>query len=204
MTIQRPKAILFDMDGTLTCPLLDFPAIKREMGIGDRPILEAMAEMNPTARRQAEEILLRCEAQAAQASTLNVGCIELLEQLAKLDMPTALITRNSRQSVTLVLARHGVKMDVIVSREDAPYKPDPAGLWLACERLGVRPSEAWMVGDGQYDVEAGLAAGAPTVWISHHRQRGFAAQPWLELADLPALRRLLDSTIPHPGAAGGV
>ena len=40
-----PKAILFDMDGTLTAPMLDFPRIKAEMGIGERPILEALAEL---------------------------------------------------------------------------------------------------------------------------------------------------------------
>ena len=47
-----PRAVLFDMDGTLTEPMLDFPRIKAEMGIGDRPILEALAEMSgPDARR---------------------------------------------------------------------------------------------------------------------------------------------------------
>ncbi len=46
------EAFLFDMDGTLTEPLLDFPRIKAEMGIGNRPILEALAEMDDSARRR--------------------------------------------------------------------------------------------------------------------------------------------------------
>lgn len=45
--LHRPRVILFDMDGTLTEPLLDFPRIKADMGIGNRPILEALAEMTP-------------------------------------------------------------------------------------------------------------------------------------------------------------
>jgi len=49
-----PRAILFDMDGTLTEPLLDFPRIKAEMGIGQRPILEALAEMDEQSRHIAE------------------------------------------------------------------------------------------------------------------------------------------------------
>ena len=43
-----PRAVLFDMDGTLTEPMLDFPRSKAEMGIGQRPILEALAEVHPT------------------------------------------------------------------------------------------------------------------------------------------------------------
>ena len=42
-TLPRPRALLFDMDGTLTEPMLDFARIKSEMGIGDQAILEAMA-----------------------------------------------------------------------------------------------------------------------------------------------------------------
>jgi len=53
-TTRLPRAVLFDMDGTLTRPMLDFPRIKAEMGIGTRPILEALAEMDEAARRAAE------------------------------------------------------------------------------------------------------------------------------------------------------
>jgi FMN phosphatase YigB (HAD superfamily) len=50
-----------------------------------------------------------------------------------------------------------------------------------------------MVGDGQYDVEAGNAAGLRTVWVSHRRSRPFAAVPWREVADLCELAALLKS-----------
>lgn len=183
-----PRAVLFDMDGTLTRPMLDFPRIKAEMGIGNRPILEAMSEMNAPARAAAEAILHRHENAAAAGSQLNDGCVELLDWLRERNVRTALITRNSRVSVTTVLARHGLRMDVLVSREDAPPKPDPAPLRLACGRLGVAEAEVWMVGDGQYDVEAGLAAGVRTVWISHGETRWFAAEPWLQVRTLRQLR----------------
>jgi hypothetical protein len=45
-TISLPRALLLDMDGTITEPMLDFPRIKAEMGIGQRPILEALAELS--------------------------------------------------------------------------------------------------------------------------------------------------------------
>jgi len=186
-----PSAVLFDMDGTLTEPILDFPRIKAEMGIGDRPILEALAEMEVTARVSAQEVLRWHEEHAAQNSVLNGGCRELLEWLRRRGLRAGLITRNSRQSAQTFLARHELSMDVLVVREDGPFKPDPFPLRLACQNLDVEASQAWMVGDGQYDVEAGTAAGIRTVWISHGRQRPFAAAPWREVRDLPELHRLL-------------
>lgn len=179
------------MDGTLTQPRLDFPRIKAEMGIGARPILEALAEMTPPQRSAAEAVLLRHEHLAAAGSSLSAGCKELLLWLSDRAVRTALITRNSRASVRTVLDLHGLAVDVIVSREDAPPKPDPAPLRLACRRLSVRESDAWMVGDGQYDVEAGNAAGIPTVWISHGRPRPFAAEPWQTLESLCDLHSIL-------------
>jgi FMN phosphatase YigB (HAD superfamily) len=48
-----------------------------------------------------------------------------------------------------------------------------------------------MIGDGRYDVEAAAAAGVPSVWISHGRQRDFPAQPWRTVRDLKELLALL-------------
>jgi HAD superfamily hydrolase (TIGR01509 family) len=186
-----PKAILFDMDGTLTAPMLDFPRIKQEMGIGSRPILEALAGMDEGPRRSAESVLLRHEHRAAAESSLNAGCRDVLDWLHARGIRTALITRNSRLSVDTVLARHRLSIDVLVSREDAPPKPDPEPLRLACRRLEVLETDAWMVGDGQYDVEAGNAAGVKSVWVSHARSKEFEASPWEAVRDLCELVDLL-------------
>jgi FMN phosphatase YigB (HAD superfamily) len=53
-----------------------------------------------------------------------------------------------------------------------------------------------MVGDGQYDVEAGLAAGVRTVWVSHGRPQAFDARPWRTAADLCELQMLLQQAVP--------
>jgi HAD superfamily hydrolase (TIGR01509 family) len=187
-----PAAVLLDMDGTLTKPMLDFPRIKAEMGIGERPILEALAEMTPAERQAAEAVLDRHEEQAARLSALNPGCRELLDRLAALNIRTALVTRNSPASVRTVVALHGLKIDVMISRDDARPKPHPEPLLLACGRLEVAPGSAWMVGDGEFDVAAGLAAGVRTVWIRHGRQRPFSARAWREVEDLWELADLLE------------
>ena len=193
-SIRAPCALLFDMDGTLTEPALDFPAIKAAMGIPvQRPILEALAEMPADQRAVAEARLHEYEDRAALESKLNRGCDSLIEWIVKGKLKTALITRNSRKSVACVLGRHGLSFDLLITREcaDGKYKPDPTPLLMACARLGVAADEAWMIGDSHHDVNAGVAAGIRTVWISHGQARTFANQPWRTVRDLPELLELL-------------
>jgi HAD superfamily hydrolase (TIGR01509 family) len=190
-----PDAILFDMDGTLTKPMLDFPRIKAEMGIGGGPILETLARMPAEARAAAEAVLLRHEAEAAEQSRLNPGCEELLAWLANRRIRTALITRNSRMSVTRFIDRHGLEFSMLISREDAPPKPQPDPLLLACRRLGVSYERCWMIGDGSHDIEAAAAAGMRSVWISHGGEKTFATEPWKTVKDLHAIRRMLEAKV---------
>lgn len=188
-----PDALLLDMDGTLTVPALDFQAIKREMGIGDQPILEALARMSASEREVAERVLHRHEDVAAAESELNPGCTELMTWIEQRSLPAALITRNRASCVETVLARHGMCFEVLITRDDGLFKPDPAPLRVAANRLGVDVTRTWMIGDGRYDAEAGLAAGAKTVWISHGQTRDFPAVPWRTVSDLPGLLNLLQS-----------
>jgi phosphoglycolate phosphatase-like HAD superfamily hydrolase len=64
----------------------------------------------------------------------------------------------------------------LVCRDNAAPKPDPKPIRLACKR---------------YDGEAAIAADVRTVWISHDRERPFAAQPWRCVSDLVELREML-------------
>ncbi len=81
--------------------------------------------------------------------------------------------------------------ELLITREDGKFKPDPQPLRYACEKLGVEPSQAWMVGDGSYDVQASNAAGIRSVWISHGREKEFPNEPWRTVRDLVELLRLL-------------
>jgi HAD superfamily hydrolase (TIGR01509 family) len=173
--------------------MLDFPLIKREMGIGQQPILEALESMEGARRAEAEAILNRHENIAARSSTLNPGCTDLLCWLIERKIGTALITRNSRRSTETVMLLHGLEFSVVISREDAPIKPSPISLSTACARLRAAPADTLMVGDGQFDVEAGAAAGIRTVWLSHGKPCPFAAEPWKTVADLFELAALFKS-----------
>ncbi len=151
------------MDGTLTRAVLDFDRMRAEIGIEGETILEGMARMGPEARRRAEEIIARHEADAAARSELQPFAEECVRRLRSAGIPIALMTRNSRPSVETVLSRHTLEFDHIRTREDGPFKPSPQPVHEICEKLGVAPSNAWIVGDFRYDLECGRAAGAKTV-----------------------------------------
>lgn len=191
---RLPRALLLDMDGTLTRDQLDFAEIRAQLEVPmEVGLLEAMEHMSPERVALARRLLREHEEKSAHTSELADGCHDLLDFARRHGIGTALITRNTRRSVETVLAIHGLRLDTLMTREDEPHKPHPAPLLTACQRLGVAPDDAWMVGDWKYDIEAGNAAAIRTVWLHHGRQRPFAAVPTMAVRDLPDLLRLLRS-----------
>ena len=161
------KAVIFDMDGTLTRPYLDFPAIKAAIGIAE-PLLENMLALPAGAERdRAFGILERFEDEAAEKSELNHGTREVLEFLTKKSIPAGVVTRNSRRSTEIVLRKHELRVDVCVTRDDAPAKPRPEPLWMICEKFRVLPANALMVGDYKFDILAGRNAGTRTALLTN-------------------------------------
>jgi len=188
------RAVVFDMDGTITVPLLDFPLIKAEIGAPpDKGLLESLSDMEPSGRVLAEEILLRHEVEAARKSRMNDGVAEALGELASMRLMTAILTRNCRRSVDIVLRKHGLSFDAVVTREDSLPKPDPDGMLTAAWRMGVRPDACVLVGDYEFDIRSGRAAGAVTVLYSPDG-RSFQTQPDFcirSMRELPAIVRRL-------------
>jgi HAD superfamily hydrolase (TIGR01509 family) len=164
--------ILFDMDGVVVEQRLDFLAIKQEIfGTTHGFILERMAELSLPERTRAEAILERHEAAAAAAATPVDGIVPFLAWMETRGLRRGLVTRNSRKSVDMVLARLGLRFDAVVTREDAPPKPAPDPVWLACRRMGLPPSATLFVGDFEFDMLAGRRAGVRTVLLRNHEQR---------------------------------
>ncbi len=160
------RGILFDMDGVVVRQRLDFPAMKREIfGDTDGYILERMATLGPVERERAESILERHETAAALTAEPMDGIVEFLEWMRAGGLRSGLVTRNSRKSVSLVLERLNLKFDAVVTREDAPPKPAPEPVWLACERMSLAPAEVLFVGDFEFDMISGRRAGARTALL---------------------------------------
>jgi HAD superfamily hydrolase (TIGR01509 family) len=192
-SVRSLRGILFDMDGVVVRQHLDFPAIKREMfGSADGFILERLAGLDPAARARAEAILERHETLAAEGAEPMDGAADFLAWMTTHRLRSGLVTRNSRKSVTLVLDRLGVRFDAVVTREDAPPKPAPDPVWLACRTMGVAPDAALFVGDFELDMLAGRRAGVRTVLL---KSGSCAASAHADLAvdSLDELRKLLEA-----------
>jgi HAD superfamily hydrolase (TIGR01509 family) len=196
--------ILFDMDGVVVRQRLDFLAIKREIfGTTEGFILERMAGLPAADRARAEVILERHETAAAMAAEPMDGIHPFLEWMEARGLRRGLVTRNSRKSVELVLQRLGLAFDAVVTREDAPPKPAPEPVWLACRRMGLSPAELVFVGDFEFDMLAGRRAKVRTVLLrsgalmaSEHADLSVDSleelRTWLEATCLRTLPRAAD------------
>jgi putative hydrolase of the HAD superfamily len=88
------------------------------------------------------------------------GAEELLRELRRRGVPTALISMCAPDTPAMWRASPlGGLVDVeVFSCEVALRKPDPEIYRLACERLGVEPSDCLYVGDGAYRELTGASA----------------------------------------------
>jgi len=166
------KAVIFDLDGTITKPYFDFDAIRKEMGLSvdSGPVWEAMMKMNPQRRKQAEEILHSHEQKAVKDSTLNTGTRETLSALARRGIRIGVLTRNRTSNAIAVAQKHGLEFEIVVGREEGPVKPDSFGVRYICERFGVRPEETLVVGDYLFDLLCAKEAGAIAVLLANHQR----------------------------------
>ena len=177
MAVQtyRIDAVLFDFDGTLTRPgALDFSVIKRAIGCPqDIPVLEYMASVkDENRRREMARQLDRFELDGAAASKPNAGAEHLVAAIKQAGLPVGILTRNSGASIVKSLenfsALEMADIDVMVTREDpVRIKPSGEGVLLAARKMGVDPAHVLMVGDFQFDMDAGDAAGALTAYLTN-------------------------------------
>lgn len=166
------RAVIFDLDGTITRPYFDFDAIREEMGLArdSGPVLESMEKMTPKERQKTEEILHFHEEKAVNESSLNPGTRETLSALRAAGIQIGILTRNKTANAHAIALRHNLKFDAVVGREEGPVKPDAFGVLRLCEQFGVKPAETMLVGDYLFDLLCAKAAGAVAVLLTNHNQ----------------------------------
>ncbi|MBC7243350.1 MAG: HAD family hydrolase [Anaerolineae bacterium] len=88
--------------------------------------------------------------------------VRLFRELREAGLRIAVVTTDKRERTRQMLELAGVwpLVDALAGEEDviAP-KPAPDGILTVCERLGIAPAQALMVGDSPADMLAGRAAG---------------------------------------------
>jgi HAD superfamily hydrolase (TIGR01509 family) len=184
--------VIFDLDGTITEPFLDFDAIRTEMGLEPNQgmILELMKKMDDAQLAHAHEVLAKHEAMAVENSTLNDGAKETIDELRKRGINIGILTRNTRSNTLAVQEKHGLRFDAIIGREDGPPKPDAFGVLSLCEQFNTKPAQAMVVGDFLHDLISAKAAGATAVLINNHKD----ADEFSKYADytVDSLNEILD------------
>ncbi len=168
------KAVIFDLDGTITQPYFDFDAIREEMGLArdSGPVLESMEKMTAQQRQEVEKILHYHEQKAVTESRLNTGAKQTLSALRAAGIHIGILTRNRRSNALAIARKHNLKFDAIIGREEGPVKPDAFGVLQLCRQFGVEPEETLLVGDYLFDLLCAKAARAVAVLLTNHSWSG--------------------------------
>jgi HAD superfamily hydrolase (TIGR01549 family) len=162
------RGLVFDLDGTLADSQLDFDAMRREMELPpELSILEALDRLEPSHAAHCRAILDRHEWEGAERATLLPGVTELFAIVKARGLRHAIATRNSRRITAATLAKLGLAIEIALTRDDGPVKPDPWPVRHVCQQWSLPPEEIVVIGDYRFDVECGRAAGCRTVLLTH-------------------------------------
>lgn len=184
--LPRPRAILFDLDGTLadTAPDLaqalnklradrglepsPYENLRPYASAGARGLIGAGFGLQPGAEQyEALRIAFLDNYQSAIAvhSRLFDGVPELLAYLDEAGMAWGIVTNKAMRFTDPLVPQIGLAhAGCVISGDTTPHaKPHPAPLLEAARRLEVDPRLCWYVGDDLRDIQAGKAAGMATV-----------------------------------------
>ena len=170
----RLRGVLFDFDGTLTCPgALDFAAIRSAIGCPpNQSILTFIETAAHDEKQRAMALLDQYEMTGAEKSVPAPDVDGVFQYLKSCGLFVGIITRNGigpvRRALENFPALDEDDFHTIITRDDnISPKPSGAGVRFAAERFGVQPEELLVVGDYLYDMEAGNRAGAVTALLHH-------------------------------------
>ena len=181
------RAVLFDLDGTLADTAGDLTGavnrVRHDHGLPPLPIEKVRAHASSGARGmlgagmgvtpddpqypQLRDAFLAHYANGLAVTTcLFDGVDALLDVLDKRAVRWGIVTNKAARFTQPVTEALGLaaRASVIVSGDTTPHaKPHPAPLLHAAAQLGVEAAHCVYVGDDLRDVQAGNAAGMPTI-----------------------------------------
>lgn len=192
------KAVIFDLDGTILDTLDDitdsingmfnefgYKAIDRErvrslIGSGAKKLIaDALPE-----KLTDEEFVKRLEtynriynASGSPKTKLFDGVKEVLKELKRRGYKLAVLSNKPQHSTDKVAEKYlqGLGFDIIAGQsEKIICKPNPLGALYVLKELGVKPENAYLVGDGETDVMAAINAdikGIGALWGNRSKEQ---------------------------------
>ncbi len=193
-----PRAVLFDLDGTLLDTVGDLTeGANRMLAELGRP-LRTQEEIHSFVGKGIANLVRRCLTDNAFASEEEIaaalpvfrrhyaivngvgtriypGVLETLAALRERALKLAVVTNKAEAFTLPLLERMGIAghFDAVVSGDTLEVKkPDPAVLHHACGLLGVGTAEALMIGDSANDALAARGAGIPVLLVTYGYSEG--------------------------------
>lgn len=186
MPLIAPRAILFDLDGTLadTAPDLagalnrlrsarglapaPYERLRPVASTGARGLIGAAFGLKPGDDGYEELRIAFLENYAAALAVetrLFDGVPALLHGLLDRGLAWGIVTNKAARFTDLLVPKIGLQeAGCVVSGDTTPHsKPHPEPLLEAARRLALTPQECWYVGDDLRDIQAGHAAGMTTI-----------------------------------------
>ena len=186
-SFPRPKAVLFDLDGTLIDSAPDLGAAADKMrtdrgmatidyalyrpmaGSGARGMLQVafgITEAHADYEAFKNEFLDNYQQAMTVKTTVFDGVNDMLSSLQQQGILWGVVT-NKHQRFTIPLSQQMELFKTagaVVSGDTTPHaKPHPAPLFEGARLLGLPPQDCWYVGDDERDIVAGKAANMVTV-----------------------------------------
>jgi phosphoglycolate phosphatase len=195
----QPKAIVFDLDGTLvdSAPEIGtaLNAAVKPIGLEPFPLSEvqgfigggaavALRRALATRGRDLDDqafknVLTTFYEVYAEVSRngngLYPGVIETLTVLHERGIPLGVCTNKADHITEIALEALRIRRfftTVVGARDDLPRKPAPDMLLKALADLGARPAAGLVVGDSKSDVGSARAAGCPMIAVSYGYPHG--------------------------------
>lgn len=175
------RAVLFDLDGTLTDTLADIAAaMNRSLRLHDLPefavdeyrylvgdgaktlserCVRGRMELAPSVRREYQTYY---EKHTLDTTKPYPGIPEMLQALQAMGLKLAVFSNKPDADTRGVVAHFFPDTEWTVVRgqvEGVPVKPDPAGALLVAQTVGVAPEEFLYLGDTATDMRCAVAAG---------------------------------------------